>query len=69
MRLGFTPVTPSGSSSPLVTFAKRDIGQSDLPRRLQAGKVNVRLSAHWMRLSPSVYNDMKDIERFLDVIS
>ena len=68
-RLGFTPVTPSGSTSPLVTFAKRDIGQSDLSRKLQAGNVNVRLSAHWMRLSPSVYNDMKDIERFLDVIA
>jgi selenocysteine lyase/cysteine desulfurase len=38
-------------------------------RKLEAGRVNVRLSAHWMRLSPSVYNDMRDIERFLEVIS
>ena len=31
--------------------------------------MNVRLDTHWMRLSPSVYNDMADVERFLDAIS
>jgi selenocysteine lyase/cysteine desulfurase len=68
-RFGFTPVTPPESTAGVVTFAKRDLGQTDLSRRLQAGRVNVRLSTHWMRLSPSVYNDMADIDRFLDVIS
>jgi selenocysteine lyase/cysteine desulfurase len=31
--------------------------------------VNVRFGRHWMRLSPSVYNDMQDIERFLEVLA
>ena len=68
-RLGFTPVTPPDSTGPNVTFARQNIGQTDIPRKLEASRVNVRLSAHWMRLSPSVYNDMRDIERFLEVIS
>jgi selenocysteine lyase/cysteine desulfurase len=68
-RLGFTPVTPPDSTGPNVTFARQNIGQTDIPRKLEASRVNVRLSTHWMRLSPSVYNDMRDVERFLEVIS
>ena len=68
-RLGFTPVTPPESTGPVVTFARPNISGTDIPRKLQAGRVNVRLSTHWMRLSPSVYNDMADIERFLEVLS
>ena len=68
-RLGFTPVTPPDSTGPIVTFAKQNSGASDVAKKLQAGRVNVRMSTHWMRLSPSIYNDMADIERFLNVIS
>ena len=67
-RLGFTAVTPAGSTGPNVTFAKQNLAQTDIPRKLQAGKINVRMSTHWMRLSPSVYNDMSDIDRFLSMI-
>ena len=65
-RLGFTAVTPPGSTGPNVTFAKQNLAQTEIPRKLQAARVNVRLSTHWMRLSPSVYNDMADIDRFLE---
>jgi selenocysteine lyase/cysteine desulfurase len=68
-RLGFTPVTPPESTAGVATFAKTGVGQSDLPKRLQSAKVNVRFSTHWMRLSPAVYNDMADVERFLEVLS
>jgi len=68
-RLGFTAVTPPNSTGPIVTFAKQNIAQTDIARKLQAGKVNVRLSTHWMRLSPSVYNDLTDVDRFLNVVS
>jgi selenocysteine lyase/cysteine desulfurase len=68
-RLGFTPVTPADSTSGNVTFARNRLPESDLPRRLAAARVNVRLGRSWMRLSPSVYNDMKDVDRFLEAIS
>jgi selenocysteine lyase/cysteine desulfurase len=67
-RFGFTIVTPASSTSGIITFAKRNVGTSDLPRRLQDAKVSARVSTHWIRLSPSVYNDMADIDRFLDVL-
>ena len=68
-RLGFTPMTPPECTGPIVTFFKPDLAQTDVPRKLQGAGVNVRLSTHWMRLSPSVYNDMRDIERFLEVLA
>jgi selenocysteine lyase/cysteine desulfurase len=42
---------------------------SDIPKRLAAAKVNVRIARHWLRVSPSVYNDMADIERLLGALS
>jgi selenocysteine lyase/cysteine desulfurase len=68
-RFGFTPVTPPESTSGNVTFARRDVYESEFPGKLTAAKVNVRFSRHWMRLSPSVYNDMRDIDRFLEAMS
>jgi selenocysteine lyase/cysteine desulfurase len=68
-RLGFTPMTPAESTSGIVTFAKQGVGQSELPRKLEAAKVNVRVAANWLRISPSVYNDMADVDRFLEAIS
>jgi selenocysteine lyase/cysteine desulfurase len=68
-RFGLTLVTPPESTGGTITFAKKDVGTSDLPRKLTIAKVNVRFSEHWMRLSPSVYNDMKDIDRFLEAMS
>lgn len=66
--LGFTPVTPPESTSPIITFAKRNVYE-ELGERLEEARVDVRVSRNWLRLSPSVYNDMDDIERFLEVVA
>lgn len=68
-RFGFTPVTQANATGGNVSFAKAGLARSDLPKRLIAAKVNVRLGRDWMRLSPSVYNDMADIERFLEALA
>ena len=68
-RLGWLSVTPADSTAGNVTFARENVGESDVARRLAAAKINVRLARHWMRLSPSVYNDMRDIDRLLDALS
>ena len=68
-RLGFKLVTPPEATGGNITFEKHDVYKSGLPQKLEAAKVNVRFSRHWMRLSPSVYNDMQDVERFLSVLS
>jgi selenocysteine lyase/cysteine desulfurase len=62
-RLGFTPQTPSDSRSPIVTFAIKNT--SEVRRKLDAARVNVRVADYWVRIAPSVYNDMQDVERLL----
>ena len=37
--------------------------------RLLKAKVNVRVGAHFIRLSPSVFNDDKDIDRLLEALT
>jgi selenocysteine lyase/cysteine desulfurase len=66
-RLGFTAQTPADSTSPIVTFAHHD--EATINRKLQAARVNVRVAQYWMRIAPSVYNDMHDVERLLDALS
>jgi len=31
--------------------------------------VNVRVADYWMRIAPSVYNDMHDVERLLEALA
>jgi selenocysteine lyase/cysteine desulfurase len=68
-RFGFTSVTPPESTGGNITFAKKGVYQTDLRKRLENMKVNIRFSRNWIRLSPSVYNDMADIDRFLEALS
>ena len=66
-RLGFTPQTPTDSTSPIVTFAVKDT--REVSRKLQAARVNVRVADYWIRIAPSVYNDMQDVERLLAALA
>jgi len=66
-RLGFTPATPHDSTSPIVTFASRDTRAAG--RKLEAAKVAVRVAPYWIRIAPSIYNDMRDVERLLEALS
>jgi selenocysteine lyase/cysteine desulfurase len=66
-RLGFVPMTPDDSKAAPISFGIKDV--MPYVDRLKKANINVRLSRHFIRVSPSVYNDMADIERFLDAIS
>jgi selenocysteine lyase/cysteine desulfurase len=65
--LGFEPMTPPESKSALISFACKDV--TLYADRLKKANVNVRLGPHFIRLSPSVFNDMSDIERFLEAVA
>ncbi|MBY0489963.1 MAG: aminotransferase class V-fold PLP-dependent enzyme [Gemmatimonadaceae bacterium] len=64
--LGWTPQTPRDSRSPIVTFALKDTAA--VGAKLTAAKVNVRVAPTWIRMSPSVYNEMADVERLLEAV-
>lgn len=67
-RLGFLPLTPLDSVSPIVSFGYRDAYEK-LHTKLEKAGINVQLYRHRMRVSPSVYNDMDDIQKLLKTLS
>jgi selenocysteine lyase/cysteine desulfurase len=66
-RLGFEPLTPPDSATPIVTVAVKD--PSAIAARLRSAKVDVTMIEHRMRVAPSVYNDQEDIDRLLNALS
>jgi selenocysteine lyase/cysteine desulfurase len=66
-RLGFDRITPPESTSALISFAVKDY--KSVQQRLQNANVNARVSQRYIRISPSVFNDMADIEKLLQALS
>lgn len=62
-RLGFAPLTPPESTSALVTFAVKD--PKSVRQKLQNAGVNALVTERYIRISPSVFNDMTDIDKLL----
>ena len=67
-RLGFTAQTPTDSTSPIITFAHKGRAEA-INKKLQAAQVSVRVAPYYMRIAPSVYNDLHDVERLLEALS
>jgi selenocysteine lyase/cysteine desulfurase len=69
--LGYPTLTPPGSESPIATYEVKDA--ADAQRRLERAGVFVTLRpgrpVGQMRVSPSVFNNMADIERLLEALS
>jgi selenocysteine lyase/cysteine desulfurase len=61
--LGFEPMTPLESTSPLVAFAIRDTKK--LAKKLTAAKIDIAVYPHRIRVSPSLYNDQNDVDALL----
>jgi selenocysteine lyase/cysteine desulfurase len=61
---GWQVVTPPETKASIVTVAYPNA--SVLAPRLDPYKISITLRANYARVSPSVYNDMNDIQAFLD---
>lgn len=66
--MGFMPLTPPDSTSPIVSFAFKDAYVNLKPKTDAAG-INIQLYKNRIRISPSVYNDTEDIHRLLKSLS
>ena len=67
-RLGYPSITPRDSGTPIASF--RHAGDAaGLRDRLRAAGVTITVAAHHLRVSPSVFNDMDDIERLIEVLA
>ena len=67
-RLGFTSITPPGSSSAIASFTARDAEKRFAPK-LKAANVSVTFGGDRMRVSPSLFNDLRDVDRLLAALS
>ncbi|HKW32360.1 MAG TPA: aminotransferase class V-fold PLP-dependent enzyme [Candidatus Acidoferrum sp.] len=65
-RLGFQPLTPPESTSAIISFVVRN--PDEVRKRLAKAQVNVRVSDRYIRISPSIFNDMSDIDRLLEAL-
>ncbi len=66
-RLGFAAQTPPDSTSPIVTFAHQDA--ETIRRKLLAARIGVTVAPYYLRIAPSIYNDMYDIDRLLEALA
>jgi selenocysteine lyase/cysteine desulfurase len=67
-RLGFTAITPPGTSSAIIAFTAPG-AEKRFSVRLQQANVAVTLGGDRMRISPSLFNDMRDVDRLLGALS
>jgi selenocysteine lyase/cysteine desulfurase len=65
--LGYEPLSPSESRSPIVAFVVKD--PEAVRVKLSRARVEVKVEQHYMRVSPSVYNDQGDVDRLLNALS
>jgi len=65
-RLGFAPLTPPESISAIMSFVVRN--PEEMRKRLAQARVNVRVSDRFIRVSPSVFNDLSDVDRLLEAL-
>ena len=67
-RLGYKVLTPVNSTTPIVSFACTD-GLNTLHPALKEAGVTVAVYDNYFRVSPSVFNDINDIERLLEALA
>ena len=61
------PTSSRGTTSPIITFTMAD-GTGVQDRLVRAG-VDVRVASNYVRFSPSVYNDLADVDTALAALS
>ncbi|HUD93182.1 aminotransferase class V-fold PLP-dependent enzyme [Sphingobium sp.] len=61
---GYKIITPSGTATPLLTALLPD-ARARLTEPLARAQVRISLHDHHFRIAPSVFNDMKDVDRLL----
>jgi selenocysteine lyase/cysteine desulfurase len=67
-KYGFASLTPANHRGPYVCFWKQGMG-AKYSGPLKAAKVYVTLTKNRIRISPSVYNDMADVEKLVRVLA
>ncbi|RLA33643.1 MAG: aminotransferase [Gammaproteobacteria bacterium] len=67
-QLGYASITPRDSATALVSF-RHDGDTQQLHDKLDAAKITLSVAEHHFRISPSVFNDMDDIDKLIEALS
>ena len=80
--LGYTPITPKGAESSIVTFLSRDsnVTRAKIGKAVTAGKAKISITGpnsaltvgrfgNHLRISVSVFNNQDDVTKLLEVLS
>lgn len=67
-RYGFAALTPDDHRGPYLVFSKEGAGRK-YGAALKEAKIYVTLAKNRIRISPSVYNDMADVEKLIRVLA
>ena len=65
--LGFECVTPAGTTSPIITFTMAE--GAGVRERLNKAGIDISVYPNHLRFSPSIYNDLTDVEWVLESLS
>ena len=65
--LGYRCMTPTHTTSPLLSFIHRNA--NELAPRLEAARIKVTVADNRFRISPSVFNDKADMDHLLNTLS
>jgi selenocysteine lyase/cysteine desulfurase len=68
-RLGFEQITPPESASALLCYGLKGKNSRSIFERLRERTVHVRVGSNYLRISPSVFNDMGDIDELLEALA
>jgi selenocysteine lyase/cysteine desulfurase len=63
----YIPLTPSDSPSAIVCYAFKD-AMKILKPKLDAADLNISVYDNMVRISPSFYNDLSDIDKLIEVL-
>ena len=67
-RRGFEPLTPADSAGPITVFAYKGAAERFGTALRDAG-IQISTYENRIRISPSVYNDMEDVEKLLRILA
>jgi selenocysteine lyase/cysteine desulfurase len=68
-RLGYECATPEDSHSALISFSYAAKDRPAITAKLKKANVQVKIDQRVIRVSPSVYNDGKDVDKLLEALS
>ena len=66
-KIGYPSITPRNSKTALISF-RHSGNTEEIHNKLDAANVTVSVAQHHIRISPSVFNDMDDVDRLLDAL-